>query len=46
VSPVASLVTSIGGVTPLPLYVKVMLPASVIIRPLEGDAPTIELVLG
>jgi hypothetical protein len=30
----------------LPLYVKLMLPASVVIRPLQGDVPTIELVLG
>ncbi|MGB6939735.1 MAG: LysR substrate-binding domain-containing protein [Xanthobacteraceae bacterium] len=45
-SSVLSLVTSTGGVTLLPLYVKLMLPASVVIRPLQGDAPTIELVLG
>jgi LysR family hca operon transcriptional activator len=46
ISSVLSLVTSTGGVTLLPLYVKLMLPASVVIRPLRGDAPTIELVLG
>ena len=45
-SSVISLVTSTGGVTLLPLYVKLMLPASVVIRPLQGDVPTIELVLG
>jgi LysR family hca operon transcriptional activator len=45
-SSVLSLVTSTGGVTLLPLYVKLMLPASVVIRPLHGEAPTIELVLG
>jgi LysR family transcriptional regulator, hca operon transcriptional activator len=45
-SSVLSLVTSTGGVTLLPLYVKLMLPASVVIRPLQGEAPTIELVLG
>ena len=45
-SSVVSLVTSTGGVTLLPLYVKLMLPASVVIRPLQGDVPTIELVLG
>jgi LysR family hca operon transcriptional activator len=45
-SSVISLVTSTGGVTLLPLYVKLMLPASVAVRPLQGDAPTIELVLG
>jgi len=45
-SSVLSLVTSTGGVSLLPLYVKLMLPASVVIRPLQGDVPTIELVLG
>ena len=45
-SSVLSLVTSTGGVSLLPLYVKLMLPASVVIRPLQGAVPTIELVLG
>jgi LysR family hca operon transcriptional activator len=45
-SSVFSLVTSTGGVTLMPLYVKLMLPSSVVIRRLQGDAPTIELVLG
>jgi LysR family transcriptional regulator, hca operon transcriptional activator len=45
-SSVLSLVTSTGGVTLMPLYVKLMLPSSVVIRRLRGDAPTIELVLG
>ncbi|RTL65401.1 MAG: LysR family transcriptional regulator [Hyphomicrobiales bacterium] len=45
-SSAVSLVTSTGGVTLLPLYVKLMLPPSVVIRPLRGDAPAIELVLG
>jgi LysR family transcriptional regulator, hca operon transcriptional activator len=45
-SSVLSLVTSTGGVTLPPLYVKLMLPPSVVIRPLRGEAPTIELVLG
>jgi LysR family hca operon transcriptional activator len=45
-SSVISLVTSTGGVTLLPLYVKLMLPASVVTRPLDGETPTIELVLG
>jgi LysR family hca operon transcriptional activator len=45
-SSVISLVTSTSGVTLMPLYVNLMLPASVVIRPLQGDAPTIELVLG
>jgi len=46
ISSVLSLVTSTGGVTLMPLYVRLMLPASVVIRPLQGDPPTIELVLG
>ena len=46
VSSVLSLVTSTGGITLMPLYVKLMLPSSVVIRPLQGEAPTIELVLG
>jgi LysR family transcriptional regulator, hca operon transcriptional activator len=45
-SSVLSLVTSTGGVTLMPLYVKLMLPSSVVIRRLQGEAPTIELVLG
>ena len=45
-SSVLSLVTSTGGVTLIPLYVKLMLPSSVVIRRLQGEAPTIELVLG
>jgi LysR family transcriptional regulator, hca operon transcriptional activator len=46
ISSVLSLVTSTGGVTLMPLYVKLMMSPSVVIRPLQGDAPTIELVLG
>jgi LysR family hca operon transcriptional activator len=46
ISSVLSLVTSTGGVTLMPLYVKLMLPSSVVIRPLQGEAPTIELMLG
>ncbi len=41
-----SLVSSTGGVTLLPLYVQLMLPPSVVIRPLQGEIPTIDLVLG
>ncbi len=41
-----SLVASTGGVTLLPLYVQTMLSPSVVIRPLQGEAPTIDLVLG
>jgi LysR family hca operon transcriptional activator len=46
VSSVISLVTSTGGITLLPLYVQLMLPATVVVRPLQGEVPTIELVLG
>ncbi len=45
-SSVLSLVTSTGGVTILPLYTKLMLPSSVVTRPLQGEVPIIELVLG
>ena len=43
---VASLVTSTGGVTLLPLYAQNLLPPGVIVRPLQGEVPTIDLVLG
>jgi LysR family hca operon transcriptional activator len=33
-------------VTLLPLYVRLMLPPSVVIRPLQGETPTIDLMLG
>ncbi|MGA8616091.1 MAG: LysR family transcriptional regulator [Xanthobacteraceae bacterium] len=45
-SSVLSLVTSTGGVTLLPLYVQMMLSPSVVMRPLQGVVPTIDLVLG
>jgi LysR family transcriptional regulator, hca operon transcriptional activator len=45
-SSVLSLVTSTGGMTLLPLYVQMMLPSSVVVRPLQGEVPTIDLVLG
>jgi LysR family transcriptional regulator, hca operon transcriptional activator len=45
-SSVLSLVASTGGVTLLPLYVQMMLSPSVVIRPLQGEVPTIDLVLG
>jgi len=45
-SAVMSLVATTGGVTLLPLYVRNMLSPSVVIRPLQGEAPTIELVIG
>ncbi len=41
-----SLVASTGGVTLLPLYSKNLLSPSVVIRPLQGEAPTIDLALG
>lgn len=41
-----SLVASTGGVSLLPLYVRNMLPPSVVSRPLAGVPPTIDLVLG
>lgn len=41
-----SLVASTGGVALLPLYVRNMLPPTVTSRPIDGAAPTIDLVLG
>jgi LysR family hca operon transcriptional activator len=41
-----SLVASIGGMTLLPLYAQNLLPPSVVSRPLHGEAPTIDLVIG
>jgi LysR family hca operon transcriptional activator len=41
-----SLVASTGGVTLLPLYAQNLLSTSVVIRPLQGEAPTIDLVVG
>jgi LysR family hca operon transcriptional activator len=41
-----SLIASTGGVGLLPAYVLKFLPSSVTSRPLKGDAPTVELVLG
>jgi LysR family transcriptional regulator, hca operon transcriptional activator len=41
-----SLVASTGGVTLLPLYAQNLLSAAVVIRPLQGEAPTIDLVMG
>ena len=41
-----SLVASTRGVALLPLYARNFLPWSVTSRPLEGVAPTIDLVLG
>jgi len=41
-----SLIASTGGVGLLPAYAQNFLPLSVTSRPLKGDTPTIELVLG
>jgi LysR family hca operon transcriptional activator len=41
-----SLVASTGGVTLLPLYAQNLLSSSVVIRPLQGEAPPIDLVMG
>ena len=41
-----SLVASTRGISLLPLYARNLLPPSVVSRPLQGEAPTIDLVLG
>jgi LysR family hca operon transcriptional activator len=41
-----SLVASTRGIALLPAYARNFLPWSVISRPLKGEAPTIDLVLG
>jgi LysR family hca operon transcriptional activator len=41
-----SLVASTRGVALLPAYVRNFMPWSVISRPIRGDAPTIDLVIG
>jgi LysR family hca operon transcriptional activator len=41
-----SLIASTRGVALLPVYAKNFLPRSVTSRPLEGEAPTIDLVIG
>jgi LysR family hca operon transcriptional activator len=41
-----SLVASTGGVTLLPLYAQNLLSSAVVIRPLQGQPPTIDLVMG
>jgi LysR family hca operon transcriptional activator len=41
-----SLVASTGGVTLLPQYAENLLSPSVVTRPLQGETPTIDLVLG
>lgn len=41
-----SLVASTGGLTLLPLYAENLLSPSVVTRPLQGESPTIDLVMG
>jgi LysR family hca operon transcriptional activator len=41
-----ALVVSTGGVTLLPLYVRNLLTRSVVARPLQGEVPSIDLVMG
>ena len=41
-----SLVASTGGVTLLPIYARYVLTSSVVLRPLKGEPPTIDLVMG
>jgi LysR family transcriptional regulator, hca operon transcriptional activator len=41
-----SLVASTGGMTLLPLFAESLLSSSVVTRPLHGDVPTIDLVIG
>jgi LysR family hca operon transcriptional activator len=41
-----SLIASPGGVGLLPAYAQNFLPSSVTSRPLKGDAPSVDLVLG
>ena len=41
-----SLVASTRGLALMPAYAKNLLPWSVVSRPLEGEAPTFELVIG
>ena len=41
-----SLVASTGGLALMPAYAMNLLPGSVVGRPLEGEAPTIDLVIG
>lgn len=41
-----SLVASTGGVTVVPIYARHVLSPSVVLRPLKGEPPTIDLVMG
>jgi LysR family hca operon transcriptional activator len=46
VSGAMSLVASIGGVTLFPLYTQNMLTRAVVARPLRGEPPTVDLLMG
>jgi LysR family hca operon transcriptional activator len=41
-----SLVASTRGLALMPAYAKNLLPSSVVSRPLEGEAPTIDVAVG
>jgi LysR family hca operon transcriptional activator len=41
-----SLIASTGGVGLAPAYIEKLLPATLVTRPLQGDVPTIDLVVG
>jgi len=41
-----SLIASTGGVGLAPAYIQRLLPATLVTRPLQGEAPTIDLVVG
>lgn len=41
-----SLITSAGGVILCPRYIENLAPSSVVVRPLKGEAPTIDLMMG
>ena len=46
ISAAISLITSTSGMTLFPYSVRNMLPSSVVARPLHGEAPTIDLMMG
>jgi LysR family hca operon transcriptional activator len=46
ISMAVSMIVSTRGLALLPLYARNLLPPSVVSRPLQGEAPTIDLVIG
>jgi LysR family transcriptional regulator, hca operon transcriptional activator len=46
ISMAISIIVSTRGLALLPLYARNLLPPSVVSRPLQGEAPTIDLVIG